>query len=144
MFLVWIVAQALLQILLTVGPIIILALLFDYMRGWFDRWIAAMLLMALVTLATDLITSVILKVIVGYLNPLSPTGQATQDAFNLLGVAIVVIVLSSAVALLPVVLQFIANAVGAPAMSAARNLIVGGAAGAAGAAGGGATKALLR
>jgi type IV secretion system protein VirB6 len=127
MFLVWIVAQAVLQILLTLGPIIILALLFDYMRGWFDRWIAAMLLMALVTLATDVITSVILKVIVGYLNPLSGTGQASQDAFNLVGVAVVVI----------------ANAVGAPAMSAARNLIAGSAAGAAGAAGRRATKALL-
>jgi type IV secretion system protein VirB6 len=123
MFAVWIVAQALLALLLTIGPLIILALLFDYMRGWFDRWIAAMLLMVLVTMTADLISAVVLKVIFGAMNALPITGQATQDTLNLLGVAMVVVVLAGALALLPAVLQFLAAAAGAPAMNHAQRLL---------------------
>ena len=69
MFTVWLIAQALLQLLIVLGPLIVLGVLFDHTRGWFDRWLSAMTLMVFVTLAADLITSIVLKVIVGAMNP---------------------------------------------------------------------------
>ena len=128
MFTVWLIAQALLQLLIVLGPLIVLGILFDHTRGWFDRWLSAMTLMVFVTLAADLITSIVLKVIVGAMNtlPLTGTGtQATQDVFNLVGITLVVFVLSSTVAILPAVLQHIAAASGAPAMNHARQWLGG-------------------
>lgn len=128
MFTVWLIAQALLQLLIVLGPLMVLGILFDHTRGWFDRWLSAMTLMVFVTLAADLITSIVLKVIVGAMNtlPLTGTGtQATQDVFNLVGITLVVFVLSSAVAILPRVLQHIAAASSAPAMHHARQWLGG-------------------
>jgi type IV secretory pathway VirB6-like protein len=128
MFTVWLIAQALLQLLIVLGPLIVLGILFDHTRGWFDRWLSAMTLMVFVTLAADLITSIVLKVIVGAMNtlPLTGTGtQATQDVFNLVGITLVVFVLSSTVAILPAVLQHIAAASGTPAMNHARQWLGG-------------------
>jgi type IV secretion system protein VirB6 len=134
MFTVWIVAQALLQLLIVLGPLLILSLLFNATAGWFHRWVSAMMLMAFVTLAADMISSIVLKVITGAMNTLqiSPTAaQSTQNVFNIVGIALVVFVLASAVAILPIVLQHIAAASGVPVMDRASQWLAG-ASGAAG------------
>ena len=133
MFTVWLIAQAILQLLIVMGPLLILAILFDHTRGWFDRWISAMMLMVFVTFTADLVSSLVLKVIIGAMNALpnlSGATEATQSVFNLVGIALVVFVLASAVAILPRVAQHIAAASGAPEMGHASRWL-GGAASAA-------------
>jgi type IV secretion system protein VirB6 len=146
MFTVWIIAQALLQLLIVLGPLIILSLLFNATAGWFHRWVSAMMLMVFVTLAADMITSIVLGVITGAMNTLQVSGtaaQSTQNVFNIVGIALVVFVLSSAVAILPTVLQHIASASGVPVMDRASRWF-GGAASAAGRATGTAVRAAAR
>jgi TrbL/VirB6 plasmid conjugal transfer protein len=123
MFAVWIVAQALLGILLVIGPLIILALLFDYMRGWFDRWLAAAAMLVLVTVVTDLIAGLVQQIVLQAINALPSTGQSTQNTLNLVGIAMIVVVLSAAISLLPLLIQFLAGAAGAPAMNQARTML---------------------
>ena len=60
----------------------------------------------------------------------SDSAQATQDVFNMVGIALVVFVLASAVAILPRVLQHVAAASGAVSMDHAQRWL-GGAASAA-------------
>jgi type IV secretion system protein VirB6 len=134
MFTVWLIAQALLQLLIVLGPLMVLGVLFNHTRGWFDRWLSAMMLMVFVTLAADMVSSIVLKVILGAMNTLPFSGaatQATQNVFNIVGIALVVFVLSSAVAILPRLLQHIAAASGSPAMHHAQAWL-GGATSAAG------------
>ena len=88
MFTVWLIAQALLQLLIVLGPLMILGILFDHTDGWFHRWVSACMLMIFVTLAADMVSSIMLKVIIGALNALPFSGaavQATQNVFNLGG-----------------------------------------------------------
>ena len=128
MFTVWLIAQALLQLLIVLGPLMVLAILFDHTRGWFDRWLSACMLMIFVTLAADMVTSIVLKVILGAMSTLpfsSDSAQATQDVFNMVGIALVVFVLASAVAILPRVLQHIAAASGAVSMNHAQRWLGG-------------------
>ena len=56
MFTVWLIAQALLQLLIVLGPLMILGILFDHTMGWFHRWVSACMLMIFVTLAADMVS----------------------------------------------------------------------------------------
>jgi type IV secretion system protein VirB6 len=124
MFTVWMVAQALLALLLTLGPLFFLALLFQYTDGWFYRWLNVLAAVVVATLAVDLLSSVIVGVILTYINTM-PTagGQASGATVGLIGVAGVVVVLSMTIAMLPRVLGFIAGAAGIPAMNGPQAVI---------------------
>jgi TrbL/VirB6 plasmid conjugal transfer protein/Transglycosylase-like domain len=124
MFTVWMVAQVLLALLLTLGPLFFLALLFQYTDGWFYRWLNVLAAVVVATLAVDLLSSVIVGVILTYINTM-PTagGQASGATVGLIGVAGVVVVLSMTIAMLPRVLGFIAAAAGIPAMNGPQAVI---------------------
>lgn len=121
MFVVWIVAQALMEILFILGPILILGLLFEWTRQFFDRWLGALVMLALISLAANLLPPLLMTVITAALNQIGPTNTALVDAENLFCVSLVTLILSAAVALLPRLLETIAAASGSPSMSHAHN-----------------------
>jgi len=121
MFVVWIVVQALMEILFILGPILILGLLFEWTRQFFDRWLGALVMLALISLAANLLPPLLMTVITAALNQIGPTNTALVDAENLFCVSLVTLILSAAVALLPRLLETIAAASGSPSMSHAHN-----------------------
>jgi hypothetical protein len=124
MFTVWMIAQALLALLLTLGPLFFLALLFQYTDSFFYRWLNVLAALAVATLAVDMLSSVIVGVILTYINTM-PTagGQASGETIGLLGAAGVVVVLSFTIAMLPRVLGFITAAAGIPPMNGPQAVI---------------------
>ena len=117
LFGVWFLIQSLLVILLMLGPIFVLGLLFDYFRGWFDRWIGALLGLCFASVATTVLTQLMLNIMNGYLQSLPAVqSSATQAAMNLVGIIGIVVVMAVSTALLPILLQSIAATTGLPGM----------------------------
>lgn len=114
MFAVFIVLQALLAIAVCLGPVIILAVLFDYLRGVFDRWIGVLITLSLGTLAVGIVVNLVMSLVTQTFNRLQ-TGT-TADILILACVSMVVAVLAGAVALLPVVVDRIGGGAGVPHM----------------------------
>jgi type IV secretion system protein VirB6 len=117
LYAVWLVAQALLEIVLIEGPILLLGLLFEYTRRLFDSWVGALILLVLVVFSADMLSALFVGVINAALGAVAPTNSALADGFNLAAVALVVVVLAAALVILPRLLEHMAGAVGAPAMS---------------------------
>lgn len=117
LFAVWLIAQALIEVVLILGPILLLGLLFDYTRGLFDRWIGALILLGLVTFCADMLSALFLGVVTNAFNRIAPTNSALADCLNLLAVGIVIAVLAAVLVILPRLLEHMAAAAGAPAMS---------------------------
>jgi type IV secretion system protein VirB6 len=114
MFAVFLVVQTLLGIVVAVGPLVILGYLFDHTKKIVDGWIDVLVTLSVVTLCVDIVLELLLKAITTALNDLALSGSVDNQLVELLGVSLVVLVLSSAVVILPRVVERIGNGVGAP------------------------------
>lgn len=114
MFAVFLVVQTLLGIVVAVGPLVILGYLFDYTKRIADGWIDVLVTLSIVTLGVDIVLELLLKAITTALNALTLTGSSTNQLAQLLGISLVVLVLSSALVILPRVVERIGNGVGVP------------------------------
>jgi len=114
MFAVFLVVQTLLGIVVAVGPLVILGYLFDYTKKIVDGWIDVLVTLSIVTLGIDIVLELLLKAITTALNALTLSGSSTNQLAQLLGISLVVLVLSSALVILPRVVERIGNGVGAP------------------------------
>jgi type IV secretion system protein VirB6 len=114
MFAVFLVVQTLLGVVVAVGPLVILGYLFDYTKKIVDGWIDVLVTLSIVTLAVDIVLELLLTAITTALNGLALSGSANNQLAQLLGVSLVVLVLSTAVVILPRVIERIGNGVGVP------------------------------
>lgn len=114
MFAVFLVVQALLGVVVAVGPLVILGYLFDYTKKIVDGWIDVLVTLSIVTFGVDVVLELLLKAITTALNNMTLTGSMNSQVQQLLGVALVVLVLSAAVVILPRVVERIGNGVGVP------------------------------
>jgi type IV secretion system protein VirB6 len=124
MFAVFLVVQTLLGVVVAVGPLVILGYLFDYTKKIVDGWIDVLVTLSIVTLGVDVVLELLLKAITTALNGLALSGSANNQLAQLLGIALVVLVLSAAVVILPRVVERIGNGVGVP-MDHARSWLRG-------------------
>jgi type IV secretion system protein VirB6 len=114
MFAVFLVVQTLLGIVVAVGPLVILGYLFDYTKKIVDGWIDVLVTLSVVTLCVDIVLELLLKAITTALSNMTLSGSTNGELQQLLAVSLVVLVLSSAVVILPRVVERIGNGVGAP------------------------------
>ena len=81
-----------LAVLLALGPLFIVALLFDATRRFFSAWIAQLANYGLITILTVMTASLLLQIVQSYATQTAARGTAilTVDALNLLLVAVLV------------------------------------------------------
>ena len=137
MFAVILVTNIVLQLLITLGPVLIVGLAFDYFRGVFDRWISSLITLSLVTLSADIVGTVFASVIKAALGVVSLSGEPMIDCIQMLSVAIVTMTMAAGLLVLPRILESIAASAGAVSMAGAHRMLTG----AAGAVGRGAGRA---
>lgn len=81
-----------LAVLLALGPLFVVALLFDGTRRFFSAWIAQLANYALITILTVMIAALLLKVVQSYAAQTAALGAAilTVDALNMLLISVLV------------------------------------------------------
>jgi type IV secretion system protein VirB6 len=114
MFAVFLVVQTLMGVVVAVGPLLILSYLFDYTKKIVDGWIDVLVTLSLITLAVNIVLELLVAAIMTVLNNTTLSGATDTQLQQLFGVALVVLVLSTAVVILPRVLERIGNGVGLP------------------------------
>ena len=123
MFGVWFVSQVITQILLIIGPILVLALLSEYLSEIFVKYIKILLLMALVAFVVNIMAVLALQVMSGALNAISPNSAAGALVVATFDAAIAIAAMAAAVVVLPRVLEHLAGAAGVPSMATAGNAL---------------------
>ncbi|MGH7083422.1 MAG: type IV secretion system protein, partial [Acetobacteraceae bacterium] len=113
MFAVFLVVQMLIGVTVTIGPILILGWLFDYTRKIVNGWIDVLLTLSLVTLTVNVLLELLVTAMKSTLDNTVLTGPATDQLLSLLGIALVVLVLSASVLVLPRMIERIAGGVAA-------------------------------
>ncbi len=113
MFAVFLVVQMLISLAVVIGPILLLAWLFDYTRKIVNGWIDVLITLSLLTLAINVLVELLVSVIGTALTSTQLTGPATDQLMDLLGVSLFVLVLSASVLILPRVIERIAGGVAA-------------------------------
>lgn len=108
MWAVWFLSQAFTEILFIIGPVIALALLWDYTRHLFDNWLSELIHLALLSFAAVVVADLTLKLMIGAYSSVASDSGATA-ARSLLGVSLAIFGLGCAVAGLPMVLSHISR-----------------------------------
>jgi type IV secretion system protein VirB6 len=80
-----------LSVLLALGPLFIMAALFDTTRRWFDAWVAQLVTYALITILTALVAALLLQLVQTYAMQTAARGSAiaTVDVLNFALVTVV-------------------------------------------------------
>lgn len=123
MFGVWFVSQVITQILLIIGPILVLTLLSEYLSEIFLKYIKILLLMALVAFVVNIMAVLALQVMSGALNAISPNSAAGALVVATFDAAIAIAAMAAAVVVLPRILEHLAGAAGVPSMATASNAL---------------------
>ena len=113
MFAVFLVVQMLIGVMVVIGPIIILAWLFDYTRKIVNGWIDVLITLSLLTLTINVLVELLVSAIGTALTATQLSGPATDQLLDLLGISLVVLVLSASVLVLPRIIERIAGGVAA-------------------------------
>jgi len=113
MFAVFLVVQMLISLAVVIGPILLLAWLFDYTRKIVNGWIDVLITLSLLTLAINVLVELLVSAIGTALTDTQLTGPATDQLMELLGISLVVLVLSTSIVVLPRMLERIAGGVAA-------------------------------
>jgi hypothetical protein len=123
MFGVWFVAQVISEILLVLGPLLVLTLLSEYLSEMFVKYIKILLLMVLITFAADLVTFLALQIMIAAFNQISQASTATAMITDVVAVALAIVGIGTAVMALPRILEHLAGAAGAPSMATTANAL---------------------
>lgn len=123
MFGVWFIAQVITEILLVIGPLLVLTLLSEYLSEIFVKYIKTLLLMTVITFVADLITALALQIMIAAFGAISQAVTAMMMVTGIVGVAIAIAAISSAVFILPRILEHLAGAAGVPSMATAGNAL---------------------
>jgi len=113
MFAVFLVVQMLVSLAVVIGPLLLLAWLFDYTRKIVNGWIDVLVTLSLLTLVINVLVELLVSAIGTALTNTRLTGPATDQLMELLGISLVVLVLSTSVVVLPRMLERIAGGVAA-------------------------------
>ena len=127
MFIVVLITNILMQLVITLGPLLMVSLAFDYTRAIFDRWMGSLIMLSLVTLGADIVGSVFAGVIKAALGVVTVSGEPLTDCIQLLSVAIVTMTMATGLLVLPRILESIVGAAGATLMAAGYGLVTKGA-----------------
>jgi hypothetical protein len=123
MFGVWFVSQVITQILLIIGPILVLALLSEYLSEIFVKYVKILLLMMLIAFVVNIMAVLALQVMSGALNAISPNSAAGALVVATFDAAIAIAAMAAAVVVLPRILEHLAGAAGVPSMATASNAL---------------------
>jgi hypothetical protein len=123
MFGVWFIAQVITEILLVIGPLLVLTLLSEYLIEIFVKYIKTLLLMTVITFVADLITALALQIMIAAFGAISQAVTAMMMVTGIVGVAIAIAAISAAVFILPRILEHLAGAAGVPSMATASNAL---------------------
>jgi hypothetical protein len=88
-FIVYLAANFLLLLLLSIGPVVIVAGLFPRLDKWLTGYIDVMATLALLLLVADVIVSFFDTTITAWVPQFTPSGSPNTDSVGLLGIAIV-------------------------------------------------------
>lgn len=121
LFLVWFTAQVIPQILLIVGPLLALSLLSNHTESIFFKYLHTLFLFAVLSLVVNIIAVLVLAVVLSTFNALPEATDGYAIATNLVGAAIVIAILATAVKSLPRIFEHMVGSAGAPSMAGAHN-----------------------
>lgn len=111
LFAVFIIVQALIGIVIVIGPILILGYLFDYTKRITDGWISALITLSILSLVVDIVVLVLVAAVNTIFSNLVLTGNFQQNLETMLGGAAGIVVIALAVAVLPRVIEGIGSGV---------------------------------
>ncbi len=112
MFFVWFFSQVGTQLLFLLGPILTLALLFDYTRHLFDRYIGALVHLALTAFVSVVLADLLLNLMIAGLNSVK-SSKDSIEATSALGIGIGVFVLSFSVPIMAYLISHVTGGFGA-------------------------------
>ncbi len=114
LWLTFFLSQILTEVLFLIGPLLCLALLWDYTRHLFDLWISALIHLALTAFVSVILTSVVLKLVIQSVNAVTKANGGLSETQSLLGIAFATFGLGAVVSAVPFILSHITRgAVGA-------------------------------
>lgn len=110
-FVVFLVSTFLLLLALTVGPFMILALLFQQTRRFFHAWVNVMVTGAIFALVVDIVLSIFSNILIGILGQFSPSGSPSTDLTGLFGLSVAMFVTGAVMSRLPRMVETIGGGV---------------------------------
>jgi type IV secretion system protein VirB6 len=112
----WAAAQIILQFALVIGPVLVLGWLFNATASIANRWLSALAMLGFVSVGSEILAASYMKILASYLGINNQNSSGTQNALNLSGVIVLVVILGVATAMMPQLVKFIMAADGAAEM----------------------------
>jgi type IV secretion system protein VirB6 len=134
MFTVFLISTFLLLVMLTIGPLMILALLFQVTRRFFHSYVSVMVTGAVFALVVDIVLGIFSSILTGIMANFAPSGSPDTDLPGLFGLAAAMLVTGFSMARLPRLIEAIGGGVAVSLDTVGRYMAGGFAAEASGAA----------
>ncbi len=142
MFTVWMISTFLLLVMLTIGPLMILALLFRTTHRFLHGYVNVMVTGIIFALVVDIVLGIFSSILTQVMGMFTPTGSPDTDLPGIFGIAVTMLITGLSMGRLPRMVEAIGGGV-AVSMDTAGRFVAGGfAADAAGAAAGAASRVL--
>jgi type IV secretion system protein VirB6 len=133
MFAVFLISTFLLLVMLTIGPLMILALLFQATRRFFHGYVNVLVTGAIFALVVDIVLAIFANILTSFMGLFAPSGSPDTDIGGLMGIAGALLVCAFSMARLPRLIEGIGGGV-AISMDTVGRFMAGGAVADAGAA----------
>jgi type IV secretion system protein VirB6 len=111
MFTVFLISTFLLLVMLTIGPLMILALLFQVTRRFFHSYVSVMVTGAVFALVVDIVLGIFSSILTGIMANFAPSGSPDTDLPGLFGLAAAMLVTGFSMARLPRLIEAIGGGV---------------------------------
>ncbi len=126
MFTVWMISTFLLLVMLTIGPLMILALLFRTTSRFLHGYVNVMVTGIIFALVVDIVMGIFSSILTQIMGMFTPTGSPDTDIPGIFGIAITMLITGLSMARLPRMVEAIGGGV-AVSMDAAGRFVAGGA-----------------
>jgi type IV secretory pathway VirB6-like protein len=120
MFAVFLVIQALMAVLVCLGPVIAPLLLFNYTKLTFDLWVGAMIGFSLASIAVNIMVALVIGILATTIATVASAGGTANPLLGLASMTIVIVTLGAALRMLPRVIERVGGASGVPSMDGSR------------------------
>jgi type IV secretion system protein VirB6 len=111
MFAVFLISTFLLLVMLTIGPLMILALLFQVTRRFFHGYVNVLVTGAIFALVVDIVLAIFANILTSFMGLFAPSGSPDTDIGGLMGIAGALLVCAFSMARLPRLIEGIGGGV---------------------------------
>jgi type IV secretion system protein VirB6 len=111
MFVVFLISTFLLLVMLSIGPLMILALLFQVTRRFFHSYVNVLVTGTIFVLVVDIVLGIFSSILTQFMSLFSPSGSPNTDITGLLGIAGALMVCAFSMSRLPRLIESIGGAV---------------------------------